>query len=57
MKGYSANIGAKIMQQLAEKLELLSLKHEIAGMVDLIAELEEFINRIQYFLINQDKYS
>ena len=57
LKGSSGNIGAKIMQQLAEKLELLSLKHEIAGMVDLIAELEEFINRIQDFLINQDKYS
>ncbi|MBC1218790.1 response regulator [Nostoc sp. UCD121] len=51
LKGSSGNMGVTIMQKSAEKLELLSRKHEIAGMDNLIADLEEFINRIQDFLI------
>ncbi|QLE50188.1 response regulator [Nostoc sp. C057] len=50
LKGSSGNMGVTIIQKSAEKLELLSRKHEIAGMVNLIADLENFINRIQDFL-------
>ncbi|BDA68468.1 hypothetical protein CAL7716_026340 [Calothrix sp. PCC 7716] len=51
LKGASGNVGATIMQQAAEKLELLAKKGERRGTADLILDLETFVNRIQTFLI------
>ncbi|MEH2307039.1 response regulator [Nostoc sp.] len=51
LKGSSGNMGVTIMQKAAEELELLSRKHEIASIANLITDLEDFINRIQDFLI------
>jgi hypothetical protein len=52
LKGASANVGATVMHQAAEKLEQLAHKNECQDTADLILELETFLNRIQTFLIN-----
>ncbi|MBN3926419.1 MAG: response regulator [Nostoc sp. NMS4] len=51
IKGSSANMGVTTMHLAAEKLEQLALKQERRGTSNLILELEEFIKRIQEFLI------
>jgi CheY-like chemotaxis protein/HPt (histidine-containing phosphotransfer) domain-containing protein len=51
IKGASANVGATTMHLLAEKLEQLSYNQEHRGTTNLILELEEFLKRIQEFLI------
>ncbi|MBD0389752.1 MAG: response regulator, partial [Nostoc sp. C3-bin3] len=51
IKGASANVGATIMHLAAEKLEQLSYNQERRGTTNLILELEEFLKRIQEFLI------
>jgi HPt (histidine-containing phosphotransfer) domain-containing protein len=51
IKGASANIGATIMHLAAEKLEKLAYNQERRGTNNLISELEEFLKRIQEFLI------
>ncbi|MEH1967698.1 GAF domain-containing protein [Nostoc sp.] len=52
LKGASANIGATAMYLAADKLEQLTDYQELRGTTNLIPELEEFVNRIQDFLIN-----
>ncbi|MEH2083477.1 MAG: GAF domain-containing protein [Nostoc sp.] len=51
LKGASANIGATAMYLVAEKLEQLANDQDLKGTTNLILELEEFVNCIQYFLI------
>ncbi|MEH2358332.1 MAG: ATP-binding protein [Nostoc sp.] len=51
IKGASANIGATNMYLVAEKLEQLAYNQEHQGATNFISELEEFIKRIQEFLI------
>ncbi|MEH1845775.1 MAG: GAF domain-containing protein [Nostoc sp.] len=51
IKGASANVGATIMHLAAEKLEQLAQNQERRGTTNLILELEEFVKRIQEFLI------
>jgi PAS domain S-box-containing protein len=51
IKGASANIGVTTMYLAAEKLEQLSYNQERRGTTNLISELEEFVKRIQKFLI------
>ncbi|MEH2380272.1 MAG: response regulator [Nostoc sp.] len=51
IKGASANMGATTMQLAAEKLEKFARNQERRGTTNFISELEEFIKRIQEFLI------
>jgi PAS domain S-box-containing protein len=51
IKGASANIGVTTMYLAAEKLEQLAYNQERRGTTNLILELEEFVKRIQEFLI------
>ncbi|MEH2155309.1 MAG: ATP-binding protein [Nostoc sp.] len=51
IKGASANMGVTTMYLAAEKLEQLAYDQERRGTTDLIVELEEFVKRIQEFLI------
>ena len=51
LKGASANIGATAMYLVADKLEQLANDRDLKGTINLILELEEFVNCIQYFLI------
>ncbi|MEH2442982.1 hybrid sensor histidine kinase/response regulator [Nostoc sp.] len=51
IKGASVNIGAITMHLLAEKLEQLAYNQENRGTNNLILGLEEFVKRIQEFLI------
>ncbi|MEH2002192.1 MAG: GAF domain-containing protein [Nostoc sp.] len=50
-KGASANIGATAMYLAADKLEQLAYRQERRGTIKLVSELEEFVNRIEDFLI------
>ncbi|MEH2347730.1 MAG: ATP-binding protein [Nostoc sp.] len=52
IKGASVNIGAITMHLLAEKLEQLAYNQEDRGTNNLILGLEEFVKRIQEFLIS-----
>ncbi|MGF1935027.1 MAG: GAF domain-containing protein [Nostoc sp. ChiQUE02] len=52
LKGASANIGATTMYLAADKLEQLAGYQDLRDSNKLISELEEFVNRIQNFLIN-----
>ncbi|MEH2251060.1 response regulator [Nostoc sp.] len=54
IKGASANIGATTMHLAAEKLEQLVQNQERRGTTNFISELEEFVKRIQEFLICKD---
>ncbi|MFN6528990.1 ATP-binding protein [Nostoc sp. ChiSLP03a] len=51
IKGSSANMGVTTMYLAAEKLEQLAIDQERRGTINLIVELEDFIKRIQEFLI------
>ncbi|RCJ35084.1 ATPase [Nostoc punctiforme NIES-2108] len=51
IKGASANMGITTMHLAAEKLEQLAYKQERRGANNLILELEDFIKRIQEFLM------
>ncbi|MBG1262061.1 GAF domain-containing protein [Nostoc commune] len=51
LKGASTNIGATAMYLAADKLEQLAYHQERRGTTNLVLELEEFVNGIQYFLI------
>ncbi|MBN3897590.1 MAG: response regulator [Nostoc sp. NOS(2021)] len=51
LKGASVNIGATAMYLAADKLEQLAYYQERRGTTNLILELEEFVNRIQDFLM------
>ncbi|MEH2367945.1 MAG: ATP-binding protein [Nostoc sp.] len=51
IKGASANMGVTTMHLAAEKLEQLAIDQERRGTINLIVELEDFIKRIQEFLI------
>ncbi|MEH2026512.1 GAF domain-containing protein [Nostoc sp.] len=51
LKGASANIGARAMYLAADKLEQLASEQDLRDTTNLILELEEFVNSIQYFLI------
>ncbi|MEH2211460.1 MAG: ATP-binding protein [Nostoc sp.] len=51
IKGASANMGVTTMHLAAEKLEQLAIDQERRGTINLIIELEDFIKRIQEFLI------
>ncbi|MEH2125916.1 GAF domain-containing protein [Nostoc sp.] len=51
LKGASANIGATAMYLATDKLEQLASDRDFKGTTNLILELEEFVNCIQYFLI------
>ncbi|MEH2160350.1 MAG: ATP-binding protein [Nostoc sp.] len=51
IKGASANIGAITMHLAGEKLEQLAYNQERRGTTNLISELEDFVKRIQEFLI------
>ncbi|MEH2042854.1 MAG: ATP-binding protein [Nostoc sp.] len=52
IKGASANMGVTTMHLAAEKLEQLAITQERRGTTNLIVELEEFIKRIEEFLIS-----
>ncbi len=54
LKGASANIGATAMYIAADKLEQLASYQDLRGINNLVSELEEFINHIQYFLKNKE---
>ncbi|MEH2358334.1 response regulator [Nostoc sp.] len=54
IKGASANMGATTMQMAAEKLEKFARNQERRGTTSFISELEEFVKRIQEFLISKD---
>ena len=54
IKGASANVGATTMHLAAEKLEQLAYNQERRGTTNFISELEEFVKRIQKFLICKD---
>ncbi|MEH2050249.1 MAG: ATP-binding protein [Nostoc sp.] len=51
IKGSSANMGITTMRLAAEKIEQLAYDQERRGTTNLIVELEEFLKRIQEFLI------
>lgn len=53
LKGASTNIGATAMYLAADKLEQLAYHQDLRGTTNLILELEEFVNRIQDFLIRE----
>ncbi|MEH1968725.1 MAG: ATP-binding protein [Nostoc sp.] len=55
IKGASANIGVTTMHLVAEKLEQLAHNQERRGTTNLISQLEEFVKRIQEFLIRSQK--
>nr|WP_322658053.1 response regulator [Dendronalium sp. ChiSLP03b]MDZ8204342.1 response regulator [Dendronalium sp. ChiSLP03b] len=55
IKGASGNVGATTMHLAAEKLEQLACNQERRGTTNLISELEEFLQRIQEFLLCQKK--
>ncbi len=50
LKGASATVGALSMLLAAEKLEQLARYQHLEGAVDLVSELEVFVNRLQAFL-------
>ncbi|MBU7583523.1 MAG: response regulator [Nostoc sp. TH1S01] len=50
IKGTTNNIGAKSMHLAGEKLEQLAIYQERRGSMELISELEDFVNRVQAFL-------
>ncbi|WP_234017056.1 hybrid sensor histidine kinase/response regulator [Nostoc sp. 'Lobaria pulmonaria (5183) cyanobiont'] len=52
IKGASANMGVTTMHLAAEKLEQLAINQERRGTTNLIVELEEFLKRIEEFLIS-----
>ncbi|MEH2297381.1 response regulator [Nostoc sp.] len=54
IKGASANMGATTMLLAAEKLEKFARNQERRGTTNFISELEEFIKRIQEFLISKE---
>ncbi|WP_442943580.1 ATP-binding protein [Nostoc sp.] len=51
IKGASTNMGVTTMYLAAEKLEQLAYNQERRGTTNLISKLEEFVKRIQEFLI------
>ncbi|WP_138504837.1 response regulator [Nostoc sp. PA-18-2419] len=51
IKGASANMGITIMHQAAEKLEQLARNQERRGTNKFVFELEDFVKRIQEFLM------
>ncbi|WGV25797.1 GAF domain-containing protein [Halotia branconii] len=51
IKGASANVGATAMHIAAQKLEQLAHNQERRGTNNLVTELEEFVKRIQDFLM------
>ncbi|MEH2306622.1 MAG: ATP-binding protein [Nostoc sp.] len=51
IKGASANVGATTMHLAAQKLEQLAYNQERRDIANLIFELEEFVKRIQEFLV------
>ncbi|WP_414567498.1 response regulator [Nostoc sp. CCY 9925] len=53
IKGASANMGVTTMHLAAEKLEQLAYNQERQGTNNLISELEEFVKRIQEFLMTK----
>ncbi|BAY79886.1 multi-sensor hybrid histidine kinase (plasmid) [Nostoc linckia NIES-25] len=53
IKGASANMGITTMHHAAEKLEQLAHNQERRGTNNLISELEEFVKRIQEFLMTK----
>ncbi|RCJ19955.1 ATPase [Nostoc sp. ATCC 43529] len=53
VKGASANMGVTAMHLAAEKLEQLAQNQERRGTNNLISELEEFVKRIQEFLVTK----
>jgi len=55
LKGASANVGATSMHLAADQLEQLARNLERRGTNNLISELEEFVNRIQAFLIKSQE--
>ena len=55
LKGASANVGATAMYLAAETLEQLASISERRGTTKLIEDLEEFVKRIQAFLIKSQK--
>lgn len=52
IKGASANVGAKPMQLAAQKLEQMAHQQQEAS-IDIVSELEEFLNQITEFLNNR----
>ncbi|MEH2456843.1 GAF domain-containing protein [Nostoc sp.] len=54
LKGASTNIGATAMYLACNKLEQLAYYQERRGTTNLISELEEFVNRLQDFLIRNN---
>ena len=50
LKGASGNVGATAMQLLAEKLEQLAHQQQFGGATDLLADLAQFLHRLQAFL-------
>ncbi|MDF5735914.1 MAG: ATP-binding protein [Nostoc sp. S13] len=55
IKGASANMGATTMHLAAQKLEQLADNQEHQGGTNFISELEEFVKRIQEFLIRSQE--
>ncbi|MBN3924642.1 GAF domain-containing protein [Nostoc sp. NMS4] len=53
LKGASANIGATAMYLIANQLEQLASDRDFKDTTNLVSELEEFVNSIQYFLIKK----
>ncbi|MBC6431029.1 response regulator [Nostoc sp. HG1] len=53
LKGASTNIGATAIYLAADKLERLAYHQDLRHTTNLILELEEFVNRIQDFLIRK----
>ncbi|MEH2173585.1 MAG: ATP-binding protein [Nostoc sp.] len=51
IKGSSANMGVTTMHLVADKLEQLAINQQRRGVTNLIVQLEDFIKRIQQFLI------
>ncbi|MCW5315716.1 response regulator [Nostoc sp. KVJ3] len=51
IKGTSVNMGATTMHLAAERLEQLAYNQERRGTTNLISDLEDFVKRIQEFLI------
>ncbi|MGB3206369.1 MAG: Hpt domain-containing protein [Crinalium sp.] len=52
IKGASANVGAKPMQLAAQKLEQMVHQQQEPS-IDIVSELEEFLNQITEFLNNR----